>query len=1154
MSRKTLTVHQFTPSVTVGDGVSNALFFTQKILRDLGFDGEIFAKRIDERLAGKVKHIDDYSPSKDQLLLYHHSIGHEHHDKILSFADKKILVYHNITPSHFFELNPHLKGACENGRRQLASSAGRFAAAYADSPYNAKELISLGYKNVEAIPILLNIDDRKNAPFNEETLKEHQSTYNIITVGRVVSNKAQHEVINAVFYLREKYWLRNIRLFIIGGVSEGGYDEYLKTLVKNLSLEETVIFTGKVSDEELHSYYKCADLFLTLSNHEGFCIPLIEAMLTDTPVLAYSAGGISSTVPSPSLLYFKSPEFAASKIFEIVNNAHLRHEMIKAQKEHLENFSYENIVSAFVSFLASFGIGALAIRKQGFNLAEKDEDKSPFPNNIGSEVLTSPSNEDRALPPYYGSKVSTPLLGIAVEGPFDSSYSLSIVNQNMALSLSKNNSVSLCSTEGMGDFKPNEHYLRSHPDIDALYRNEQDDIDVTIRNLYPPRANAMRGAHKIIGPYGWEESEFLPEYVWQFNSRLTMLFCMSDYVKDIMANNGVKVPSVTLGLGADHVLKTSSKQFAFDLPEGKKLLHISSCFPRKGADVLLEAFDELVKEHKELALIVKTFPNPHNDIAELIGKTGFAEAKRLEENVSLYEKDSSYILLINKDLEQSYINYLYENSDIFVAPTRGEGFGLPQAEAMLFGLPVVTTAYGGQSDFCTPETSWLIDFEFDYAKTHMDLPRSLWAEPSKQSLLQQMDMLLRTPKEELESKLSFAKEHILSNHTWHHAAQRAQDAINNYETLKKPKPKIGVVSTFNTKCGIAEYSKYLISGFDKADLKIFASFEDSLVREDEPYVMRCWQSGENSSQDLALLKHGIVDAQISSLVIQYNFSFFTLALLEELLNFCHDREIRTYLFIHSAKDVVLPDVTKSFAQIASSLKNATRIMLHSLDDMNLLKSFGIYKNTALFAHGYDTSLIETADIKSALLTNVDGSKPLIASFGFLLPHKGVMELIKAAEILHRKGVSVQLLLLNAIHPAPVSEHEKNIIADYLSTSPVKESVFMHNDFLDDKEILSLLRESRMVVYPYQNTQESSSAAARFGLLSLRPVLTTPLSIFEDIKHISFQTKDTTPDKIAKSIEHILSHGHDGAAQRKWVEQNSWGKISQRFYGAIEALQ
>lgn len=1115
MDQKHLAIHQFTPSITLGDGVSNALFFTQKILITMGFESKIYAVHKDKSFAKSVERIDDYPPNKQHLLLYHHSIGHKYHEFIMGFADKKILVYHNITPSHFFPSSPHLVAACNLGRAQLASNPQSFIAAYADSPYNAKELISLGYKNVATIPLLLDIEKNKNFSFDEEIVKKYQETYNIITVGRIVSNKAQHEVINTLFYLKKHYGLKNIKLFLVGGVSEPDYDAYLRELRENLLLEDVVILSGKVSDEELQGYYRCADLFLTLSNHEGFCIPLLEAMLEDIPTLAFDTGGISATLPASSLLHFKSPDYVASKILEIKNSAHLRHEMVKAQKEHLEQFSNENIIALFKDFLSSF---------------------------IEQEI------------PHQTPQQSEKKSAYRIEGPFDSSYSLSIVNQNIALALANQNSVSLYSTEGYGDFKPNEEYLHRHPEIDTLYKTKQDSVDNTIRNLYPPRANAMLGAHKIIGPYGWEESEFLPQFVEQFNSRLTMLFCMSDYVKDVMTNNGVKIPALTVGIGADHVLKTPSKPFDFELPKGKKLLHISSCFPRKGADVLLDVFCALIKEQPELTLIVKTFPNPHNNIIELIEKSNFKKTKILEDGVFLYEQNGSSLLLINKDLEQSHINYLYENADVFVAPTRGEGFGLPQAEAMLFSLPVVTTAYCGQSDFCTPKSAWLVDFEFDYAKTHMNLPHSLWVEPSKQSLLEQLKIVLSASKDELNSKLLVAKEHILSNYTWQHVAQRIKNGIASYDAMKKAKPKVGIISTFNTKCGIAEYTRYLISTFENSSLKIFAPSNDLSTREDDSYVMRCWQSGENDAQDLTLLKDNITKEQISSLIIQYNFSFFSLSLLEELLLFCKTNNIKSYLFIHSAKDVPTTQGTNSFAKIASTLQNTTRIMLHSLDDINLLKKYGIYKNTILFAHGYDASLLSQELPKSPIAKKFNISKPLVGSFGFLLPHKGILELIKAAETLHHEGVHIQLLLLNSIHPAPVSGHEKNSIDAYLSTSPIKESVFMYNDFLEDKEILSLLRECRMVVYPYQNTQESSSAAARFGLLSLRPVLTTPLAIFDDIRHVSFQTKGMTPNEIAKSIEEILLARHDDSAQREWIFKNDWQNISQRFYNTIEALQ
>lgn len=898
MAKKYSAIHQFTPSIVTGDGVSSAIFFTQKVLKELGFNSEIFANHIDSHLINGVKHIDDYSQSKNQLLLYHHSVGHKQHENIMNFLDEKVLVYHNITPSHFFASHPHLKKICNLGREQLASSVHCFSKAYADSNYNAKELEYLGYKNISTISILVDLESKKKIIHDETIVCQNANTYNILTVGRIVSNKCQHEIINTIFYLKQN-GIKNLKLFIVGGTSEPDYEEYLKTLVQNLSLQDEVVFTGKVNDEELVSYYKSADVFITLSNHEGFCIPLVEAMMYDTPVLAFNAGGMATTAPQLSLFDFKSPDFVAGRILKIKNNSFLRHEMVLSQKKQLEKFSHQNIKSALANFLS---------------LVITNEVKQPYHDNYSKTTCR-------------------------IEGPFDSTYSLAIVNQNIALSLSENDFlVSLYSTEGHGDFQPSQEFLEQNPAIDKLYKTELNFVDATLRNLYPPRTNAMLGSHKIIGPYGWEESEFLSEFVWQFNSRLTLLFCMSNYVKNLMVNNGIKIPLVVTGLGVDHIFDTTSVPLSFELPNGFKLLHISSAFPRKGVDVLLGAFDEIIKSRQNISLIIKTFPNPHNNTKELLEEFGFSVVKNIEQGVYLYTKNSHEILLIDKDLEQCHINYLYENSNAFVAPTRGEGFGLPMAEAMLFKLPVIVTAYGGHSDFCFNDTAWLVNFKFTPAKTHMNLPNSLWAEPSLTSLVAQIKLLLDMPKVEMAPKLKYAKEFILSNFSWQKVAQNIQNSLKDYDNLRKQEPNNGLITTFNTKCRIAEYSEQLIEKFNKTKLTVFADFADTTVKEDELFIERCWRNGEN----LELLKEKIIQKNINSIIIQHDFSFFSLSTLGELLTFCTQNNIQTYLFIHSFKDV------KTLVGLSKELQSVTRIMVHDIENLNALKEFGIYQNTFLF--------------------------------------------------------------------------------------------------------------------------------------------------------------------------------------------------------------
>ena len=345
-------IHQFTPSVDFGDSVSNGLLFVQKLLRDLGFVSNIYNcdKVVSTSFKKEIFHISQYEQSSENILFYHHSIGHVCHERIMSFKDKKVLVYHNITPSHFFKDEKHLQVACDEGREQLKNSAGKFIASIGDSDYNSKELRSFNYKNPITLPLLVDLDIKSTVVPNKTIVKLYSDSYNILFVGRVVQNKCQHQLIDTLQELK-LLGKTDIKLFIVGGVSQPNYFEFLKEYASNLGLNSKVIITNKVSDEDLAAYYESADLYLSLSEHEGFGIPLIEAMKYDIPVLTYNAGGIASTVTTKSLLEKKSPRFVAQKIVELQEDQDFKVELLKAQKKHLETFSYENMKKRLNNFI-----------------------------------------------------------------------------------------------------------------------------------------------------------------------------------------------------------------------------------------------------------------------------------------------------------------------------------------------------------------------------------------------------------------------------------------------------------------------------------------------------------------------------------------------------------------------------------------------------------------------------------------------------------------------------------------------------------------------------------------------------------------------------------------------------------------------------------
>ena len=325
-----------------------------------------------------------------------------------------------------------------------------------------------------------------------------------------------------------------------------------------------------------------------------------------------------------------------------------------------------------------------------------------------------------------------------IEGPFDSTYSLALLNRETARALeSLGHKVILHSTEGPGDFAPNEKFLEINPDLRDMYaRNSQfpqEVCDVVSRNLYPPRVADMSCRLNLLHHYAWEESAFPQEWVDNFNLSLQGITCLLTHVLKVMIDNGVNVPLSVSGCGVDHWERIENAAGFQVNGKSFKFLHVSSCFPRKGADVLLKAYGEAFSSADDCTLIIKTFHNPHNEI-----NTWLAEER---------EKYPNYpdVQIIDGDLSDSELKALYQQCDALVSPSRAEGFGLPLAEAMLSGLAVITTGWSGQLDFCSTETAWLIDYQFAPAQTHFNLFNSVWAEPDMFHLARVMREVMEMP-------------------------------------------------------------------------------------------------------------------------------------------------------------------------------------------------------------------------------------------------------------------------------------------------------------------------------------------------------------------------------------------------------------------------
>ncbi|AMA71697.1 hypothetical protein ACH33_01810 [Aneurinibacillus sp. XH2] len=317
------------------------------LLNEMGFDSKIYAESIHPAMQEVALPIS--SCPKDCSLIYHMAIGYPFAYKLPNFKGKKILIYHNITPDVFFRDYKEIQELCIEGRRQLKFLVPYIDYAWADSEYNRLELEELGYKNTHVTPIIINFEDYKRNPSQKlmEKFKAEKHITNILFVGRIAPNKKQEDIIK-VFYYYKKYINEDSRLFLVGSYSgmERYYNELME-LVKELQLEDVYI-TGHISFEEILAYYTNADLFLCMSEHEGFCVPLVEAMHFEIPIIAYKSSAIGETLGNGGILVLEKQYKEIAELMHIVlSTPKIKERMIINQKKRLEFFSKKNTENIF---------------------------------------------------------------------------------------------------------------------------------------------------------------------------------------------------------------------------------------------------------------------------------------------------------------------------------------------------------------------------------------------------------------------------------------------------------------------------------------------------------------------------------------------------------------------------------------------------------------------------------------------------------------------------------------------------------------------------------------------------------------------------------------------------------------------------------------
>lgn len=351
-------VIQVLTTLSFGDAVGNDALALKEVLKKNGYQTAIYGENVDKRLPlGSALHIDKLSDlRKEDVIIYHLSTGTRLNYWIRDLDCKKIMIYHNITPPDFLqEYNSQGAELCREGLEETRMLKDTFDCVYADSEFNKQELIKMGYCcPIKVLPILIPFDDYKKQP-NKFLLRKYDDDYtNIVFVGRIAPNKKQEDVIEA-FYYYHKYYNPKSRLFLVG--SYGGMEKYynrLKEYAEALDAEN-VIFTGHIKFGEILAYYHMAHVFLCMSEHEGFCVPLVEAMFFDKPIIAYDSCAIKGTLGESGILLEKKNNLeAAALINKVVCDDVLKRKILTKQSERLKDFDNAKIEKLFIGYLQEF--------------------------------------------------------------------------------------------------------------------------------------------------------------------------------------------------------------------------------------------------------------------------------------------------------------------------------------------------------------------------------------------------------------------------------------------------------------------------------------------------------------------------------------------------------------------------------------------------------------------------------------------------------------------------------------------------------------------------------------------------------------------------------------------------------------------------------
>lgn len=347
-------VHQVLATLGYGDAIGHEVLGIQRVLRRAGYESDIFVQTADRRVEPLTRDYRELAgvSRPDNILIHHFSIGSRASRIAYALPDRMILVYHNITPPRYFvDVHKLLAELCFKGRRELTAYPARCDLALGDSEFNRQELEALGFAPTGVLPVVPDFSHLEQ-PSNPLLAGQFDDDWtNILFVGRVIPNKRFDDVIR-IFDVYKREFNPRSRLLLVGSFSDvERYFAMLQQLVAALNTPD-VYFTGHIPDDELVAFYEIADLFLCASEHEGFCVPLLESFYMQVPVVAYAAAAVPMTMGGGGVLYAdRAPARVAGLIDAILSDQQIYDAVLASQDAALDRLRASDFSGTLLRFV-----------------------------------------------------------------------------------------------------------------------------------------------------------------------------------------------------------------------------------------------------------------------------------------------------------------------------------------------------------------------------------------------------------------------------------------------------------------------------------------------------------------------------------------------------------------------------------------------------------------------------------------------------------------------------------------------------------------------------------------------------------------------------------------------------------------------------------